>query len=144
MAVAKDRVMYAAGNAKPYLSRALTDDEFRNNLRAAFRAARAIYQELGGQEGLSSVAARVVTDEDIHSNLRRAITELRQAADRLQEREREVAKSRTGRNLALLAGGIAIGIFFNPLTGPVTRRWVKSRVAGSTDAHAGPSPNGSG
>jgi hypothetical protein len=141
MAVTKDRVMYAAGTAKPYLGRALHDDEFRENLRAAFTAARAIYEELGGHRGLSSVASRVATDEDIHANLRRAIKELKQAADRLQEREE--AKSHTFRNIALLAGGVAIGVLFNPFTGPITRRWVKGRVAGSGDElHAG-SPNGS-
>ena len=131
MAVAKDRVMYAAGTAKPYLGRALRDEEFRENLRAAFAAARAIYEELGGQRGLSSVASRVATDEDIHSNLRRAIKELRQAADRLQEREE--SRSHTFRNLGMLFGGIAIGVFFNPFTGPVARRWVKNKVTGTSD-----------
>lgn len=138
MAVTKDRVMYAAGTAKPYLGRALRDEEFRENLRAAFAAARAIYEELGGQRGLSSVASRVATDEDIHSNLRRAIKELRQAADRLQEREE--SKSHRFRNVGLLFGGIAIGVFFNPFTGPVSRRWVKNKVTGASDEF---SPNGS-
>jgi hypothetical protein len=143
MAVTKDRVMYAAGTAKPYLDRALRDDEFRENLRAAFAAARSIYEELSGQRALSSVASRVATDEDIHANLRRAITELRQAADRLQQREQE-SRSHAFRNLGLLLGGVAIGVFFNPLTGPVTRRWLRGKVAGSDDGfHADSSPNGS-
>ena len=143
MTVTKDRVMYAADTAKPYLGLALRDDEFRENLRAAFAAARAIYAELGGQRGLSSVASRVATDEDIHANLRRAIKELRQAADRLQQREEE-ARSHTFRNLGLLVGGVAIGVLFNPFTGPITRRWVKGKVAGSDDGfHADSSPNGS-
>ena len=51
MATTKDRVMYAADTAKPYLGRALTDEEFRDNLRAAFAAARAIYEELSRQRG---------------------------------------------------------------------------------------------
>ena len=136
--------MYAAGTAKPYLGRALHDDEFRENLRAAFAAARSIYEELGGQRGLSSVASRVATDEDIHANLRRAITELRQAADRLQQREEEESRSHTFRNFALLIGGVAMGVLFNPFTGPVTRRWVKGKVASSTDEfQADSSPNGS-
>jgi DNA-binding transcriptional LysR family regulator len=141
MTVTKDRVMYAADTAKPYLGLALHDDEFRDNLRAAFAAARAIYAELGGQRGLSSVASRVATDEDIHANLRRAIKELRQAADRLQQREEE-SRSHAFRNVALLASGIAIGIFFNPFTGPTARRWVTGKVGGSssTDPY---SPNGS-
>jgi len=128
--------MYAAGTAKPYLGRAIRDEEFRENLRAAFAAARAIYEELGSQRGLSGIASSVATDEDIHGNLRRAIKELRQAADRLQEREE--SKSHTFRNLGLLFGGIAIGVFFNPFTGPVARRWVKGKVTGSSEY----SPNG--
>jgi hypothetical protein len=39
----------------------------------------------------------------------------------------------------LLVGGIAIGVFFNPFTGPTARRWVKGQVGGSTDGY---SPNG--
>src|SRR5581483_2643281 len=87
MATTKDRVLYAADTAKPYLGRAIHDEEFRDNLRAAFAAARAIYEELSRQRGFSGVASSVATDEDIHGNLRRAIKELRQAADRIQERE---------------------------------------------------------
>jgi gas vesicle protein len=143
MTVTKDRVMYAAGTAKPYLGRALRDDEFRDNIRAAFAAARAIYEELVSQRGLSSVASSVATDEDIHANLRRAINELRQAADRLQQREEE-SRLHMFRNLGLLIGGVAIGVLFNPFTGPITRRWVKDKVTGSDDGfHADSSPNGS-
>jgi uncharacterized membrane protein YccC len=142
MAATKDRVKYAAGTAKPYLERALTDEEFRQNLRDAFAAARAIYEELGGSRGLTTVATRVAGDEEIHANLRRAIGELRQAADRIQERERP--RSHALRNIALLATGVAIGIFFNPFTGRTTRHWVKGKVtAGPGEPVAAGSPNGS-
>jgi hypothetical protein len=141
MAVTKDRVMYAAGTAKPYLGRALHDDEFRESLRAAFAAARAVYEELGGQRGISSLASRVATDEDIHANLSRAIRELRQAADRLQKREEP--EPHGIRNVTLVAIGIAIGVFFNPFTGPTARRWIKGRVTAAGDeARSGSSPNG--
>lgn len=142
MAATKDRVMYAAGTAKPYLGRALHDEEFRDNLRAAFAAARAIYEELSRQRGFSGIASSVATDEDIHGNLRRAIKELQQAADRIQGRE-AARKSHTFRNVALLVGGVAIGIFFNPLTGPAARRWVTGRVSGSSGGFQG-SSNGAG
>ena len=141
MAATKDRVKYAAGTAKPYVERALTDEEFRQNLRDAFAAARAIYRELGGRSGIAAVAASVAEDEKIHANLRKAIAELRQASDRIQEQERQ--KSHALRNILLLATGVAIGIFFNPLTGRGTRRWVKGKVTSSSDpVHAG-SANGS-
>ena len=141
MAATKDRVKYAAGTARPYVQRALTDDEFRQNLRDAFAAAWAIYEGLGGRRGITSVASQVAGDEEIHANLRRAIGELRQAADRIQEREQP--KSHGFRNIALLATGVAIGIFFNPFTGRGTRKWVKAKVTHSSDAAQSASPNGS-
>ena len=137
MAMTKDRVMYAADTAKPYLGRALQDEEFRDNLRAAFAAARAIYDELSRQRGVSGIAATAATDEEIHANLRRSIKELQQAADRLQGRRAE--KSHGFRNVMLIFAGIAIGVFFNPLTGPAARRWVTGKAGGSSDGY---SPNG--
>jgi len=142
MATTKDRVMYAADTAKPYLGRALHDEEFRDNLRAAFAAARAIYEELSSQRGISGIASSVATDEDIHGNLRRAIKELQQAAYRIQRRE-TAKRSHSFRNAALLLGGVAIGIFFNPFTGPTARRWVTGKVGGSSREFHG-SANGSG
>ena len=138
MATTKDRVMYAADTAKPYLGRALHDEEFRDNLRAAFAAARAIYDELSRQRSVTGIASSVATDEDIHGNLRRAIKEVQQAAERLQGREVREKASHTFRNVALLLGGVAIGVFFNPLTGPMARRWVTGKVG----SPRGYSPNG--
>lgn len=137
MATTKDRVFYAADTAKPYLGRALRDEEFRENLRAAFAAARAIYEELSSQRGIGSIASSVATDEDIHGNLRRAIKELQQAADRIQGRTAQ--KSHGFRNFLLVLGGIAIGVFFNPFTGPTTRRWITGKVTGGSHEY---SPNG--
>ncbi len=141
MPVAKDRVKYAAGTAKPYVERALTDEEFRQNLRDAFAAARAIYRELGGRSGITAVASSVAEDEKIHANLRKAIGELRQAADRIQEQEQR--KSHALRKIVLLATGVAIGIFFNPFTGRGTRHWVKAKATKSGDPVQAGSPNGS-
>jgi hypothetical protein len=140
MAATKERVKYAAGTAKPYVERALTDEEFRQNLRDAFAAARAIYRELGGS-GISAVASQVAEDEKIHANLRKAIGELRQAADRIQEQERQ--RSHAFRNIVLLATGVAIGVFFNPFTGRGTRSWVKGKVTSSREPVPTGSPNGS-
>ena len=130
MATTKDRVKYATDSAKPYLGRAIHDEEFRDNLRAAFAAARAIYEELSSQRGISGIASSVATDEDIHGNLRRAIKELQTAADRIQGRKAE--ESHGFRNFMLVLGGVAIGVFFNPFTGPTARRWVTGKVGRSS------------
>ena len=37
----------------------------------------------------------------------------------------------------LILVGVAIGIFFNPFTGPETRRWVKGRVSGGEFSYNG-------
>ena len=110
MAKTKEKVIFAAGSAKPYVDRAFRDEEFRENLRTAFAAARDVYSELV-RRGVSSVATRVATDDEIQQNLRKAISELRQAADRLQGKRRE---SHTARNVLLVLLGVVIGLFFNP------------------------------
>src|SRR5205823_9530784 len=94
----RDRMTGAAGTAKPYVERALHDDELRKHVKQAYAAAREIYDQLAGPRGVTGIASRVAGDEDIQENLRTAIAELRQAAGRLQGRR----ASRGGRNFVLL------------------------------------------
>jgi hypothetical protein len=115
-------------DVKPYVERAIKDEEFRDNLKNAFVAARDVYDELMGPRGVSGKAARVASDKDMRDNLRSAIEELRSAADRIQR-----GPTHKGRNL-LLVTGIALGILlFNPLTGSDTRKWLKDSVLGEED-----------
>ena len=65
MAKTKDRVSDAAGTVRPYVDRALHDDELRDNVRNAYESARSIYNELMGNRGVTGVATRVATDKDI-------------------------------------------------------------------------------
>jgi hypothetical protein len=125
--------------ARPYVERALKDEELRQNLLEAFHAARTVYTDLLGDRGVTGLAARVARDRDIQDNLRKTVDELRHAADRIQGKD-----ERTGRNAIILLVGIALGIFFNPVTGPTTRRWVKDRVFGSGDEFSYGGGNGSG
>jgi hypothetical protein len=81
-----------------------------------------------GGRGVTGVAARVATDKDIQSELRSAIAELRNAAERVQGREQH-----KGRNSTLLFVGIALGILFNPVTGPATRKWISDSLFGGGD-----------
>ena len=123
----KDKVADVAGTARPYVERALHDEELRDHVKMAYSAAREIYDELVGPRGVTNVATRVAGDEEIHDNLRTAISELRLAANRLQGRE-----SHGGRKLLLLVGVVA-GVLFNPVTGPETRRWLKHTFFGSDE-----------
>ena len=105
MAKTTEKVYDAADNVKPYVQRALHDEKLREDVLSAFATAKELYTEL-----------------------RDAIDDLRSAADRLQGRKAQ-SKSHTG----LLVAGIALGILFNPVTGPETRRWLKDMLTGGGD-----------
>ena len=128
MAKTKEKVSDAAGTVKPYVERAWKDEELRENVRNAFESARNVYEELIGGRNVRGLATRVATDKDIQGELKSAIKELRSAADRVQGKEEH-----KGRNSLLLLAGIAIGILFNPMTGPSTRKFVSDRLFGGGD-----------
>ena len=121
MVKAKDRV----ADVRPYVERALKDDEVRENVKSAFLAARDVYNELLSGRGPTGIAIRAATDEDIRENLKTAIDDLRTAAQRVQGKE-----DHTFRNAMLLTFGIALGLLFNPFTGSATREWLKERIFG--------------
>jgi hypothetical protein len=121
MAKAKDRL----SDAKPYVTRALQDEEVRENVKSAIAAAREIYDELIGGRRPTAVAARVATDKEIQDNLRSAIDDLKKAAVKVQGK-----KEHSSRNATLLLTGIVLGVLFNPVTGAQTREWITDRLFG--------------
>lgn len=132
MAKAKDRL----ADAKPYVTRALQDEEVRENVKSAIAAAREIYDELVVGRRPSVVAARVATDKEIQDNLRSAIEDLKKAANKVQGK-----KEHSSRNATLLLSGIVLGVLFNPLTGPQTREWLADKLFGGEDSSPGSSGN---
>jgi hypothetical protein len=128
MAKTRDRISDTAENVRPYVERAVKDEEVRENVKSALAAARNIYEELIGQRGVTYAATRMATDKDLQDSLRSAIDDLRTAADRVQGKD-----SHTGRNMTLLVTGIALGLLFNPVTGPSTRRWLSDLVLGKDE-----------
>jgi hypothetical protein len=125
MAKAKDRMNDAVDAARPYVERLARDEELHDNVKHAYESARRIYDELLGDRGTTGVALKVARDKDLQKELRKAVEELRQAGQRVQGKD-----SHTGRNASLLLAGIALGVLFNPATGPDTRRWLKDRLFG--------------
>jgi hypothetical protein len=114
---------------KPYLERALHDEEFRNDLRDALKAARELYGPLSKQNGVSGGARALATDKKAQEQMRRALDDLMSAKDTLQGKKK---KSHKGRNMVLLAGIIA-GALYNPWTGPQTREKLLDLIAGQDD-----------
>lgn len=139
MAKTKEKVYDKAGSVKPYVERAMRDEKLRDDVMSAFATARELYNELIGGRGAVTLATRVATDDEVREKLKTAVDDLRSAAERLQGK-----KSHSGRNTTLLVAGIALGILFNPVTGPETRRFLKDMVTGGGDDFGDdfPSTNG--
>jgi hypothetical protein len=127
MAKTKDRLYEGADTVRPYVDRALHDDDLHDNLKEAFKAARDVYAELLGGRNVTATAMRAATDKEIQENLKKAVDELRTAANRIQGKE-----DHGGRNTMLLLAGITAGILFNPMTGPQTRAWLMEKLTGES------------
>ncbi len=121
----RERVTDAVGTARPYVERVAKDEEFRDHVKNAYESARRIYDELIGPVGATGVAMRVAKDKDIQEELRRTLDELREAGRRARGED-----SHKARNFALLMVGLTLGVLFNPMTGPDTRRWVREKIFG--------------
>jgi hypothetical protein len=140
MPKAAEKVANVAGTAKPYVDRALHDEELREHVKQAYAAARQIYDDVLAPRSVVGAAQRVAADQDVQDNLRVAVAELRQAATRLQSSPKE---RHPGRALFLLVG-IVLGLLFNPVTGPETRRWVKNKLSGGDDEFGFEEQSGNG
>ena len=138
MAKTRDKVYDAAGNVKPYVDRAISDEKLREDVMSAFATAKDLYNELVGGRSAVTLATRVATDEDVREKLKDAVEDLRSAADRLQGK-----KEHHARHTTLLVAGIALGLLFNPVTGPETRKWLKEMIGGGGGDFGGDYSTGS-
>jgi len=130
--MAKKKAATVAGTfevVKPYLERAMTDEEFRKDLKDALAAARELYGPLSKQNGVSGGARALATDKKTQDQMRRALDDLLSAKENLQGKKK---KSHKGRNMVLLAGLVA-GALYNPWTGPQTREKLLDMIAGEDD-----------
>jgi hypothetical protein len=139
MAKTKDRLYDTADTMRPYVDRAIHDEDLHDNLKEAFKAARDVYAELLGNRNLTATAMRAASDKEIQDNLKKAVEELRTAANRMQGKE-----DHSTRNTMLLLAGITAGILFNPMTGPQTRAWLMAKVTGEGSDDYSYTPSSSG
>jgi hypothetical protein len=121
----RDKMTDAVDTARPYVERLAQDEDLHNHVKKAYDSARKIYDELIGPTGPTGVAMRVAKDKDLQDELKKAVEELRKAGERARGED-----SHTGRNMTLLMTGIALGVLFNPMTGPETRKWIREKVFG--------------
>ncbi|MCW2960050.1 MAG: hypothetical protein JWM90_437 [Thermoleophilia bacterium] len=113
---------------RPYVTRALKDDEIRTNVFRAWNAARKVYGELGG-EGPIGAASKLSGKESIREDLDTTVKSLSEAIVRMSG---EKPKRRGGWGPFLVLAGILV-VLFNPATGTQTRAWLKDNLFGSEE-----------
>ena len=95
----------AAARANPYIQRLIEDPELRDNVRAAFEAARSAYGRMNNGKG---PAKALTEDRKLQRDLREAADSLKQAAQKIQGRKPK-RKRRPLRKL-LFVGIIGFGV----------------------------------
>ena len=115
---------------KPYVQRAMTDPELREDLLAAFVAARSIYGQMAKGRGLKGKAEKV-SEKDFQKQLQHLVDDLGEASDKLKGKAKK--KSHRTRNRIFLLTGVTLGVLYNPWSGQATRDWIMEQVAGGGD-----------
>jgi len=121
----RDKITHTVDTARPYVERMARDEELHEHVKKAYDSARTIYDELIGPVGATGIAMKVAKDKDLKDELKKAVDEIRKAGAHAQGKS-----SHGARNMTLLLAGIALGILFNPATGPDTRKWLRDKVLG--------------
>jgi hypothetical protein len=125
MAKTKDKPTLVAEALRPYVKRAMEDPELRDDLIAAFVAARGLYGQIAKSQGVKGKAEKV-SDSDFQKELQDLVSEVSDASDRLKGEK----KSHKARNRVILLTGVTLGVLYNPWTGQQTRDWILNRIAG--------------
>jgi hypothetical protein len=112
---------------KPYVQRAMNDPDLREDLLAAFVAARSLYGQMAKGQGVKGKAEKV-SEKDFQKQLKALVADLSDASDKLQDAGKR--KSHKARNRVILLTGVTLGVLYNPWTGEQTREWIMDRVAG--------------
>jgi ElaB/YqjD/DUF883 family membrane-anchored ribosome-binding protein len=127
MAKTKSSPALSTDALKPYVQRAMTDPELREDLLAAFVTARSIYGQMAKGSGLKAKAENV-SDKNFQKQLQTLVDDLSVASDKLQGKAKK--KGHKVRNRVILLTGVTLGVLYNPWTGESTREWIMDRIAG--------------
>jgi hypothetical protein len=126
MAKTKTSSTLTSDTLKPYVQRAMTDPELREDLLAAFVAARSIYGQMAKGRGFKGKAEKV-SEKDFQKQLQHLVGDLSEASDKLKGKAK---KSHKTRNRVVLLTGVTLGVLYNPWTGQATRDWIMEQIAG--------------
>ena len=131
MAKTKTNPALSSETLKPYVQRAMTDPELREDLLAAFVAARSIYGQMAKGRGIKGKAEKV-SEKDFQKQLQHLVDDLSEASDKLKGKAKK--KGHKTRNRIVLLTGVTLGVLYNPWTGQATRDWIMEQVAGGDGA----------
>ena len=131
MAKTKTSSALSTETLKPYVQRAMTDPELREDLLAAFVAARSIYGQMAKGRGIKGKAEKV-SEKDFQKQLQHLVDDLSEASDKLKGKAKK--KGHKTRNRIVLLTGVTLGVLYNPWTGQATRDWIMEQVAGGDGA----------
>jgi len=153
MAKTKTSPALATDALKPYVQRAMTDPELREDILAAFVAARSIYGQMAKGRGLKGKAEKV-SEKDFQKQIQHLVGDLTEASEKLKGSAKK--KGHKTRNRVVLLTGVTLGVLYNPWTGQATRDWIMEQIAGgngdgleefeadlAAEADAAPGGNGS-
>jgi len=127
MAKTKTSSTLSTDALKPYVQRAMTDPELREDLLAAFVAARSIYGQMSKGRGIKGKAEKV-SEKDFQKQIQYLVSDLSEASDKLKGTAKK--KGHKTRNRVILLTGVTLGVLYNPWTGQATRDWIMEQVAG--------------
>jgi hypothetical protein len=91
----------AAAAAGPYIQRLLADEELRQNILEAVKAARHAYGRVSNGKGASPKT--IIEDKKLHRDLREAAQSLREASESLRAGPAKAKKRHPLRKLLLIA-----------------------------------------
>jgi len=127
MAKTKSSPALSTDALRPYVQRAMTDPDLREDLLAAFVAARGLYGQMAKGRGMKGKAEKV-SEKDFQKQLQTLVSDLSEASEKLQGKAKK--KGHRARNRVLLLTGVTLGVLYNPWTGESTREWIMDRIAG--------------
>ncbi len=105
-AKAGDAARSVASN--PYVRRLIEDEELRQNIRAAFDAAKGAYARMSNGKG---PAKSLMDDKKVHRDLKTAAESLKEASDQLRGRRRRGGFGLGKALLVAIVGAVLILIF---------------------------------